>query len=268
MFPLPGALLLPRGQMPLNIFEPRYLAMIDDSLRSRPPADRHDPARPRARRPATEKPALYSGRLCRPHHAVRRKWRRALSDPAHRRCALPHRGGAQRRHAYRQCRVTFPPFADDFIARKGEDEVDREALLTALSAFLKANNLKADWAGIESAPNEAAGQCAADDVALWRSREAGAAGGARSEDPRRNSRSPSPRSSSPRRTLRANRNSSNFFIGLSTRACAPHKLAIALSDIAGSIPMSTALCRPARRQRRPKAPGNSGLPADEGSARI
>ena len=32
VFPLPGALLLPRGQMPLNIFEPRYLAMIDDAL--------------------------------------------------------------------------------------------------------------------------------------------------------------------------------------------------------------------------------------------
>src|SRR6202048_4553132 len=33
VFPLPGALLLPRGQMPLNIFEQRYLAMVDDSLR-------------------------------------------------------------------------------------------------------------------------------------------------------------------------------------------------------------------------------------------
>jgi Lon protease-like protein len=33
VFPLTGALLLPRGQMPLNIFEPRYLAMIDDALR-------------------------------------------------------------------------------------------------------------------------------------------------------------------------------------------------------------------------------------------
>src|SRR5690242_3788850 len=33
VFPLPGALLLPRGQMPLNIFEPRYVAMIDDCLR-------------------------------------------------------------------------------------------------------------------------------------------------------------------------------------------------------------------------------------------
>jgi len=57
--------------------------------------------------------------------------------------------------AYRQCRVTFAPFADDFVARKGEDEVDRKTLLEALTAFLKANDLKADWKGIESAPNEA-----------------------------------------------------------------------------------------------------------------
>jgi Lon protease-like protein len=57
--------------------------------------------------------------------------------------------------AYRQCRVTYAPFAHDFVARKGEDEVDREAVLKALTAFLKANNLKADWQGIESAPNEA-----------------------------------------------------------------------------------------------------------------
>jgi len=33
VFPLPGALLLPRGQLPLNIFEPRYLEMVDDALR-------------------------------------------------------------------------------------------------------------------------------------------------------------------------------------------------------------------------------------------
>ncbi len=34
VFPLPGALLLPRGRLPLNIFEPRYLAMIDDALKT------------------------------------------------------------------------------------------------------------------------------------------------------------------------------------------------------------------------------------------
>jgi hypothetical protein len=57
--------------------------------------------------------------------------------------------------AYRQCKVNYFPFIDDFTARKGEGAVDREALLAVLSDFLKANNLKVDWEGIESAPNEA-----------------------------------------------------------------------------------------------------------------
>jgi Lon protease-like protein len=47
------------------------------------------------------------------------------------------------------------PFADDFIARKGEDDVDRKAVVDALAAFLKANNLKTDWQSVENAPNEA-----------------------------------------------------------------------------------------------------------------
>ena len=34
IFPLPGALLLPRARLPLNIFEPRYLAMLDDTLKT------------------------------------------------------------------------------------------------------------------------------------------------------------------------------------------------------------------------------------------
>src|SRR5262249_31275220 len=46
-------------------------------------------------------------------------------------------------------------FIDDFTARKGEEEVDRASVLRALSDFLKANDLKADWEGIENAPNEA-----------------------------------------------------------------------------------------------------------------
>jgi Lon protease-like protein len=40
-------------------------------------------------------------------------------------------------------------------ARKGEEAVDRQACSTVLTDFLKANNLKVDWEGIESAPNEA-----------------------------------------------------------------------------------------------------------------
>src|SRR6185312_13534471 len=154
VFPLPGALLLPRGQMPLNIFEPRYLAMIDDSLR-----DGHrlvgmiqpDPARPGSE----EKPTLFTigcvGRITQ------------LAESGDGRYLLQLTGVARFKveeelkvaTAYRQCRVSYVPFADDFIARKGEDEVDRKAVLEALQAFLKANNLKTDWQGVESAPNEA-----------------------------------------------------------------------------------------------------------------
>ena len=56
---------------------------------------------------------------------------------------------------YRQFHVTYQPFKDDLVARIGEEQVDRQELLRVLSAFLKANHLKADWDGIEKAPNEA-----------------------------------------------------------------------------------------------------------------
>jgi uncharacterized protein len=155
VFPLPGALLLPRGQMPLNVFEPRYLAMIDDALRSpyrmigmiQP-----DPAHP-GRDP--NKPRLFNvgciGRITQIAESGDGRYLIQLTGIARFRVeeelavATP----------YRQCRVTYQPFIGDFTARKGEDEVDRKALLRALTAFLKANNLKADWDGIENAPNEA-----------------------------------------------------------------------------------------------------------------
>ena len=154
VFPLPGALLLPRGQMPLNIFEPRYLAMIDDAFRSglrligmiQP-----DPAHPGPE----SKPNLYKvgcvGRITQ------------IAETGDGRYLLQLTGIVRFRieaelevtTPYRQCRVSYAPFSDDFTARKGEEEVDRKGLLRALSDFLKANELKADWEGIENAPNEA-----------------------------------------------------------------------------------------------------------------
>ncbi len=154
VFPLPGALLLPRGQMPLNIFEPRYLVMIDDALR-----DGHrligmiqpDPAHSSA----PDKPALYkigcAGRITQLAESGDGRYLIELTGVARFRIEQELKVAT----AYRQCRVTFAPFADDFIARKGETEVDREALLDALRDFLKANDLKTDWEGIEDAPNEA-----------------------------------------------------------------------------------------------------------------
>jgi len=154
VFPLPGALLLPRGQMPLNIFEPRYLAMVDDSLR-----DGHrliGMIQPDAAHPGSEqKPNLYRvgcvGRITQLAETGDGRYLLQLTGVARFRIAEELSVAT----AYRQCRVTYAPFADDFVARRGEEAVDRKTLLEALQAFLKANNLKADWQGIESAPNEA-----------------------------------------------------------------------------------------------------------------
>jgi len=155
VFPLPGALLLPRGQMPLNIFEPRYLAMVDDALRS---GDRligmiqPDPAHPGA---DPDKPQLFHvgcvGRMTQFAESGDGRYLIQLTGVARFRIAQE----LSVTTPYRQCRVTYQPFVDDFTPRLGEDAVDRKALLRALTAFLKANNLKADWEGIENAPNEA-----------------------------------------------------------------------------------------------------------------
>src|ERR1700740_952030 len=119
VFPLRGALLLPRGQLPLNIFEQRYLAMVDDSLR-----DGHrligmiqpDPAHPGPE----EKPVLFKvgcvGRITQ------------IAESGDGRYLLQLTGVARFRveeelnvaTAYRQCRVTYSPFADDFVARRCE----------------------------------------------------------------------------------------------------------------------------------------------------
>jgi hypothetical protein len=154
VFPLPGALLLPRGQMPLNIFEPRYLAMIDDAFR-----DGHrliGMIQPDvAHSQDDERPKLFrvgcAGRITQ------------LAETGDGRYVLELTGISRFRVVeeltvltpYRQCKVDFFAFVDDFTARKGEDAVNREALLKVLTDFLKANNLKVDWEGVESAPNEA-----------------------------------------------------------------------------------------------------------------
>lgn len=154
VFPLPGALLLPRGQMPLNIFEQRYLAMIDDAFR-----DGHrliGMIQPDAAHSSDEEtPALFRvgcvGRITQ------------LAESGDGRYILELTGVSRFEvidelkvlTPYRQCKVDYFPFVDDFTARKGEEDVDRDALLAVLGDFLKANNLKVDWEGIQAAPNEA-----------------------------------------------------------------------------------------------------------------
>jgi len=152
VFPLAGALLLPRGRLPLNIFEPRYLAMIDDALRDghrlvgmiQPEGDRE-----------IEPPALFKigcvGRITQLAESGDGRYIIELTGVSRFRVEEELDANTD----YRQCRVNYMPFSDDFVARKGEDDVDRDALLRALTAFMKANEMQADWDDIAQAPTEA-----------------------------------------------------------------------------------------------------------------
>ncbi|MES2750664.1 MAG: LON peptidase substrate-binding domain-containing protein [Pseudomonadota bacterium] len=154
VFPLPGALLLPRGQMPLNIFEPRYLAMVDDALRDGhrligmiQPDSAHSTDK--------DRPSLFKvgcvGRITQLAESGDGRYILELTGVARFKVVREMPVSTE----YRQCTVDYFAFVDDFTARKGEEEVDRQALLDVLTDFLRANNLKVDWDGIESAPNEA-----------------------------------------------------------------------------------------------------------------
>jgi Lon protease-like protein len=152
VFPLSGALLLPRGQLPLNIFETRYVAMVDDALKGARLIGMIQPDEAKAS--TAMQPPLYSvgcvGRITQ------------LAETGDGRYLLTLTGIA-RFHVreeqvvstlYRQCRVDFSRFAADFTPSEGFD-VDREALMKTLANYLDANQIEADWAGIREAPIEA-----------------------------------------------------------------------------------------------------------------
>lgn len=153
VFPLPGALLLPRGQLPLNIFEPRYIAMVDDALKGARLLGMIQPDQAKAASPMH--PPLHRvgcvGRITQFEETGDGRYLITLSGVA--------RFGVLDELVvttpYRQCKVDFTIFAGDFVPDAGGDEVDRDQLLKTLAAYLEANRIEADWAGIRDAPIEA-----------------------------------------------------------------------------------------------------------------
>ena len=153
VFPLPGALLLPRGQMPLNIFEPRYLAMVDDALRTDRLIGMIQPDGEGGGSPMA--PKLYrvgcAGRISQFAETGDGRYLISLTGVARFRVVSEIAATT----GYRRCQVAYDDFAADFTARAGEEGVDREGVLRALRDFVEVNDLKVDWSGIDEAPNEA-----------------------------------------------------------------------------------------------------------------
>jgi uncharacterized protein len=153
LFPLPGALLLPRGQVPLNIFEPRYIAMIDAALAGSRLIGMIQPDATFAERIGM--PRLYpvgcAGRITQFAETGDGRYLLQLTGIARFRMLEERSEGT----SFRQGLVDFTEFRADLEPGLGEDDVDRNGLLVALRSFSDANQVPIDWGSIEQAPNEA-----------------------------------------------------------------------------------------------------------------
>jgi len=150
VFPLAGALLLPGGRMPLNVFEPRYLQMIDEVMAGARLIGMIQPSLDGALREDGE-PELCSvgcaGRII------------SLAETGDGRYLISLQGVCRFRIAqeltvktpFRQCRIA--PFLADLDEEQAGADVDRPALLKAFRAYLQANELEADWESVSRAEN-------------------------------------------------------------------------------------------------------------------
>ena len=150
VFPLAGALLLPGGRMPLNVFEPRYLQMIDEVMAGSRLIGMIQPSLDGALREDGE-PELCSvgcaGRII------------SLAETGDGRYLISLQGVCRFRIGqeltvktpFRQCRIA--PFLADLEEEQAGADVDRPALLKAFRAYLQANELEADWESVSRAEN-------------------------------------------------------------------------------------------------------------------
>lgn len=153
VFPLSGGLLLPRAELPLNIFEPRYLQMVDDALSGARLIGIVQPDETAPEVP--EGPAVFRvgclGRLTQFRETENGRYHIHLTGI----CRFRILEEVDGHTAYRQFRVETAPYEADFQpGAEQEAEVDRPALFKALAAFLEANQLEADWEGIQQAGTE------------------------------------------------------------------------------------------------------------------
>ena len=154
VFPLSGALLLPRAHLPLNIFESRYLKMIDDALGADRVVGMVQPRFDGANEdddapPLCDVGAL--GRLISFQETGDGRYLIQLAGVTRFSIVEELFGDAP----YRRCRIDASRFADDLTNLHGEGDVDRASLIRAFQSYLDANDLEADWKSVRAASNEA-----------------------------------------------------------------------------------------------------------------
>ena len=154
IFPLTGILLLPGGRLPLNIFEPRYLAMVDAALAGNRLIGMIQPAEPEAEA-KSEKPPLSAvgcaGRLTGYRETEDGRYLITLTG------ICRFRAGPELDVVtpFRQMQPDFTSYLDDLQpVELDEARFPRDRLLAALKSYLARRDLKADWESAAGAPAE------------------------------------------------------------------------------------------------------------------
>jgi len=151
IFPLPGVLLLPRGQLPLNIFEPRYLAMTRDALAGDRLIGMVQPSDPHQQ--LSGNPPVYptgcAGRITSFSETEDGRFLITLTGLSRFRIGeeLPLEKG------YRRVVPRWDEFALD-LRRDRSSGFDRERLIRGLRAYFERHQIKAEWDAIGSVPGE------------------------------------------------------------------------------------------------------------------
>jgi Lon protease-like protein len=151
LFPLSGVLLLPRGQLPLNVFEPRYLEMVDYALTGDrligmiQPAEREDKvAVPRLTQVGC------AGKIVSFRETEDNRYLIALDGICRFRLTGEMAGSTPWRAGY----CDFAGFAGD-LAQPRDEDIPRDRLLKALKTYLNTRDMQADWNSVMTAPGEA-----------------------------------------------------------------------------------------------------------------
>ncbi|QYK43371.1 MAG: LON peptidase substrate-binding domain-containing protein [Paracoccaceae bacterium] len=152
VFPLPGALLLPRARLPLHIFEPRYLQMLDDTMKT---AHRLiGMVQPREVPNGHGEKRLHAigcaGRLTGFSETEDGRYMISLSGVSRFRVREEVAGFTP----YRRCTVDWAPFARDLGAAEDDPRFDRPAFLDLLGRFFRAMELSTDWSSLKEADTE------------------------------------------------------------------------------------------------------------------
>lgn len=148
VFPLPGALLLPRARLPLHIFEPRYLAMLDDCLKSR-----HrliGMVQPLPLNDAALHTVGCAGRVTQFSETEDGRYMITLSGVS-RFHILREESGF---HSYRKCTVEWRDFDRDLGLHEEDTGFERAEFLTLLKRYFDSQSLSTDWDALKEADNE------------------------------------------------------------------------------------------------------------------